>query len=113
MSFDSRLRHQVAIMRGTPGAVDEYNQPTITYSAIATVPALIQPRTGREAIQDNEAGPMRGTYQVFMRPADVVEADHLICQDSGVDGIYEIIFVANAAGLGHHLELDATRVWPE
>ena len=109
MSFDGRLIHEVAIERSTDGAVDEYNQPTQVFAALATVPALVQPKSGRELAQLNEAGPVKGTYRVFMRPTDVTEGDHLV---TAAGEVYEIGFVANAGGVSHHLELDATRVWP-
>lgn len=109
MSFDSRLIHSLAIERATPGAVDEYNQPTSTYATVATVAALVQPKSGREVAQLNEAGPTKGLYRVFMRPTDVTEGDHLV---TATGEVYEIGFVADAAGLGHHLELDCDRVWP-
>lgn len=110
MSFDNRLLHTVAIERSTDGAVDDYNQPTQAFATIATVKALVQPKSARELAQVNEAGPVRGEYRVFMRPTDITEGDHLIKQDTAE--IYEIGFVADAAGVGHHLELDCTRVWP-
>jgi head-tail adaptor len=110
MSFDSRLVHEVAIERATPGTVDDYNQPSLTYATIATVPALVQPKSGRERAQLNEAGAVKAEYRIYLRPTDITEGDHLIKQDSGE--VYEIGFVADAAGIGHHLEIDATRVWP-
>ena len=110
MGFDERLIHTVAIERNTPGPVDEWNMPTEVWATIATPQALIQPKSGRERAQQNEAGAVTGQYRVYLRPIDVTEGDHLIHQDGGE--VYEIGFVADAAGIGHHLELDATRVWP-
>ena len=110
MSFDRLLVHTLAIERATAGAVDDYNQPAQAWATIATVKALIQPKSGRELAQVNEAGPVSGEYRVFMLPTDVTEGDHLVRQTPAE--VYEIGFVADAAGIGHHLELDATRVWP-
>lgn len=110
MSFASRLIHTVAIERATDGAVDDYNNPSRTFAAIATVGALIQPKSGRELAQLNDAGRVRGEYRVFMPITDVTEGDHLVRQTPAE--VYEITFVADAAGVGHHLELDANRVYP-
>lgn len=110
MSFDDRLIHTVDIERATPGVVDDYNQPSLVFASIATVAALVQPKSGLELAQANQAGPVKGDFRIYMRPTDVTEGDHLIRQDRGE--VYEIGFVADAAGVGHHLELDCTRVWP-
>jgi hypothetical protein len=112
MSYDSLLRHVVVIERATDGPVDEYNTPTQVFAQLAVVPALIQPLSARERIQLNEAGPIAADYRVFMRPTDVLESDHLICQDEGAAGIYQIRFVADAGGQDRSLELDCTRVYP-
>lgn len=102
------FRHTVQIQRATPGAVDDYNQPTRTYATLATVQALIQPKSGQELAQLSEAGPVRGQYRVFMAPTDVHEGDRLV---HGSD-VYELTFVADAGGAGHHLECDAERIEP-
>jgi hypothetical protein len=103
-----KLHHTVQIQRGTPGAVDDYNHPSRTFATIGTVQALIQPKDGREVALLNEAGPGRGRYRVFMYPTDVLEGDHLVHGDE----VYELTFIADAGGAGHHLEIDAERVWP-
>lgn len=110
MTFRARLIHTVEIQRATAGAADDYGQPARTFASIGTERCLIQPKSGRELAQVNEAGPVRGEYRVFMLPTDVTEADHLVRQDTAE--VFEIGFVADAAGVGHHLELDASKVWP-
>lgn len=109
MSFDSRLIHEVAVNRATAGAVDEWNNPTQVFATLATVPARITTKGGRELAQLNEAGPVKGEFLIFMRPTDVTEGDHLV---SATGEIYQIGLVAPRSGASlHHLELDATRVW--
>jgi hypothetical protein len=110
VSFADRLLQEVAIMRSTPGAVDEYNMPALSWSTLASVRALIQPKRGLERAQLNEAGAVLGDYRVFMLPTDVTEGDNLVCQDPA--GVWQIEFVADAGGVGHHLEIDATRLTP-
>ena len=104
-----RLHHDVAIYRSTLGAVDDYNQPSETFTLLATEPALIQAKSGVELAQLNNAGVVRGRYRVFMRQTDVAEGDHLVHNDD----VFELTFVdSDAGGAGHHMELDAERVYP-
>lgn len=110
IGIGNRLIHTLVIERSTPGSVDEYNQPAQVFAPLATVKALIQPKSGRELAQTNDAGPVRGEYRIFMFPTDVTEGDHLVRQEPAE--VYEIGFVANAGGVDHHLELDAHRVYP-
>lgn len=102
------LRHAVSIQRATIGAADDYNQPSRTYAEVATAQALIQPISGIEAAGVTNAGPVRGDYRIFMFPADVREGDRIVHGSE----IYELTFVADAAGAGRHLEIDANRVSP-
>jgi len=110
MGFDERLIHDVAIERSTAGPVDAWNMPSEVWATIATPAALIQPKSGRERAQQNEAGSVTAEFRIYMRPTDITEGDHLIRQDTGE--VFEIGFIADAGGIGHHLEIDATRVWP-
>jgi head-tail adaptor len=103
-----KLHHTVIINRATAGTLDDYGQPSQTYAQLAVVRALIQPKSGRELALLNEAGPVRGKYRVFMYPTDVTEGDQLIHDDE----VYELTFVADAGGAGHHIEADAERIWP-
>lgn len=48
MSFDSRLIHEVAVERSTAGPPDEWNNPTQVFATLATVPARITTKGGRE-----------------------------------------------------------------
>lgn len=110
MSFDDLLIHPVVIWRSTPGAVDEYNDPTVTWGIVATIDARIVPKSGREIPQANEAGPRSGQFVIYTNPTDVTEADHLVSEEGDV---YEVGFVAERSGAElHHLELDATKVYP-
>jgi head-tail adaptor len=111
MSYASLLRHTVTIERpfvtldGLGDVqVDEYGQPERTYDTVATSPALVQARGGREAPLVSEAGVVVSDHIVFL-PAgtDVRESDRLIHNGR----IYEVKLVKDAAGQDHHLELDA------
>lgn len=110
MSFDGRLVHTLVIERPTDGAVDEYNQPTTTYAPLSEVPGLVQPKTAREVAQLNQAGAVVSTFTIYLRPTEVQPSDRVTVVDGGMAGTYEIDGVRDAAGIGHHLELDARMV---
>lgn len=110
MSFDRLLVHSLVIERATPGAVDDYNQPTLTWATLATVPGLIQPKSAREIAQLNETGAVRATHTAYLRPTDINEADRITIAAGGMAGTYQIDGIQDAAGHGHHLEIDCSRV---
>lgn len=121
MPIGSRLTHTVAIKRTTDtGAFDDYNQPIVTESTLATVKAAIQPRTADEMAAVSQAGAGFGDHVIFMLPTDVTGAD-AIEHDQGDCPLtsdlptlrFEIDGIRNAAGLGHHLEIDARLVQAE
>jgi head-tail adaptor len=106
MSFDSRLVHRLIIERSTAGAVDDYNQPTQAWATMATVPGLVQPKTAQEVPQLDQAGAVVSTHTIFVRPTDVLASDRIRFEiDDGRR--FEIDGIRDAAGLGHHLEIDA------
>lgn len=108
MALKDRLRHQVTIERSTV-TVDVDDQPiendwgqsVPAWSAVATVPAWVQPLDIREQQQLSGAGSVAITNRVFILPTDVTEEDRL-----RFDGrLLEIDSVIDAAGKDHHLEL--------
>lgn len=110
MSFDDRLVHSLVIERATAGAVDDYNQPTRTYATLATVPGLVQPKTAREVTQLNEAGAIVSTHTAYLRPTEIQPSDRIRIATGNMAGTYEIDGIRNAAGIGHHLEIDCSMV---
>lgn len=119
MSFGSRLIHTLTVERATGGMDDEYNQPSETFSAIATINALPQPKTISEMALTTQAGVVVGNWTVFAQPGDVRESDRLLhdavtCPVPSVNdlpsGFFQPTGVRNAAGVGHHLEIDARLV---
>lgn len=112
MSFDSRLVHQLVIERAAPTVpptVDEWNNPIVTWATQATVAGLVQPKRAREVAQLNETGAVRATHTIYLRPTDLTEADRIRVV-VGPPGTYELDGIRDAAGLGHHLEIDAHTV---
>ncbi|MCA1570838.1 MAG: head-tail adaptor protein [Chloroflexi bacterium] len=118
-SFDRYLRHTVTIQRATAGAVDDYGQPSRTYSPLATdVRALIQPKPARtsggtpEEVTTFSAGTQVTDHTVFLRPRDIDAADRILATAAGVHSgkSFEVLLVKDAAGQDHHLELDVRLV---
>jgi len=115
VSFDSLLRHTVTIVRSfDDGTEDEYGQPETSQVVVATVRAAIQPRADREATLTTQAGVVVADHLIYLRPTDVTTADYVVHDPTTCDAPddlayerYEIVGTPNAAGIGHHLELDA------
>jgi head-tail adaptor len=118
VSIGSRLTHTVTIERssssGDPDDDDEYGQPVRSPSTIATVRAAIQPKSDREVALTSQAGAALSDYRIYLLPTDLTTADAIIhdAQDCPMrpdlpDARFEIVGVPDAAGLGHHLEVDA------
>lgn len=116
MSFDRRLIHRVAILRmvtaddGSGGPqFDDLNQPVRSEAVLATVSALAQPRSVREIAQLSQAGITVGDHVVFMRPTDITASD-VLRFDPDDGRRLQVMGVRDAAGLGHHYEVDAQLV---
>lgn len=109
------LRHRVTIQRpsDTPASdATEWNAEPQVYADLATdVPALIQERTGREVPASHEQGSVVITALVFLDPTqDVAERDRIY--RPATDRTYQVLYVKDAAGWGHHQQLDAQLVTP-
>lgn len=108
VAFDRMLRHTVTIRRATAGSLDDYGQPSRTYADVATVPALVQPKTARfgggqtEEITTYSGGTQVTDHTIFMRPTDVSAADQVVEGDR----TFEVLLVRDEAGQDHHLALD-------
>jgi hypothetical protein len=115
----SRLLHALTIERPVYGADDEYGQPTRTYQTLSTVRGLPQPKSLREMAAVHQAGSIVGDWTVFLNPTDLDAADRIVHDPAlcgAVNdlpaGVLEPTGVRNAAGVGHHLEVDARWVDP-
>lgn len=92
--------------RGQP-VRDEFSQATSAPSTVATVAGLLQPRTAREVAQANQAGAVIGEHVAYMDPLPTLDTDCWI-ELAGVR--YDVVTIADAAGLGHHYEVGLRRV---
>ena len=108
MSIQSRYLHTLVVKRNAPtGAVDDYGQPIVAEVTFATVPGLVQPRRAREVALASQAGAVVGEHVGYMDPLPGLTTHDWI----EVGGVrYDILAVPDAAGLGHHLELDLRQV---
>jgi hypothetical protein len=65
--------------------LDEYGQPTRTFSELAAVPGLIQPKTAREIALASQAGAAIGNHTIFLGRQDLTTADRIrdVTEDAG------------------------------
>jgi len=122
VSIGSRfLNHRVSIARRVvtldEGEVvlDDYGQPTTTETTLAsTVAAGIQPKSARELAAISQAGVASSSHNIYMLPRDITTADAIVHDASECpvrtdlpDLTFQVVAVPDAAGAGHHLEIDA------
>jgi hypothetical protein len=121
MGIERFLNHRVSIVRqvavldaGQP-TYDDYGQPVRTASTLASnVAAGIQPKAAVELAAISQAGAAKATHTIYLLPRDVTTADQVV-HDAGTCPVlvdlptttYQVTGVPDAAGAGHHLELDA------
>jgi head-tail adaptor len=117
MSFGSRLTHTVSVIRATEGALDEYGQPTVTESVLATPKAAIQPRSEREKALIGQGGAAISDFVIYLFPTELNTSDAILHDEAACPltsdlptSRFEITGISNAAGLGHHLEVAARMV---
>lgn len=108
MSFDDLLRHTLVVKRNAAGGTfDDYGQPVTTPTTVATVAGLIQPRRAQEVALASQAGAVIGDHVAFMWPLSGLDTGCWI-ESGGVR--YDILSMPDAAGQGHHLELELRAV---
>jgi hypothetical protein len=92
--------------------LDDYGQPVRSFTELAEVPGLIQPRTAREQALVSQAGAAVGDHVIFMARQDLTTADRIRDVTESASGpLYQVVGVRdfNFGGLAH-LEVDAKRV---
>jgi hypothetical protein len=117
VSYADRLIHTLSVVRQVDtGSKDDYGQP-ITTPTTRSVSGLPQPKRVREVAAIHESGASIGSWTIFLLMDDVIESDSIdhvaaTCPvtDDLPDMHWNITGVRNAAGLGHHLEVDASVV---
>ena len=116
MSFASLLDHTVTLVRQVGATEDDYGHAETVATDMDTLAASIQPKSARERAQFSQAGIPVSDHTIFLFPVDIRTGDYLrhtaadCAKPAGVDlpdGRYEVTAVPDAAGRGHHLEVDA------
>lgn len=115
MAFADRLIHSLLIVRhvvvvdgsGDP-VLDENGMPTTTDVA-TEVKGLIQPKKATEVALISQGGAALTDHTVYLLPTAVTN-DDLITFDPDDGRHYQVTGVRDAAGIGHHLEVDARMV---
>lgn len=119
------LNHRISILRQVRRAdelgddvLDDYGQPLAdTDTVAADVAAGIQPKTGRELAAQHQAGAVLGDTRIYLLPRDITTADAIYHDPAACPApidlpaaTYNLVAVRDAAGRGHHLEIDAKLV---
>ena len=122
MSFDALLRHTLVVKRNVQTTVpahvpaepndgdpifDDYGQPVMAEHTVATVAGRVQPKSVREVAITSQAGAVVSTHTGFVRPLAGLDTGCWI-ECGGIR--YDIVGMPDAAGAGHHLELDLVAV---
>lgn len=113
------LRHSLDVVTHVSGATldsegADLGHPAGT-EAVASFRGLVQPRSARERASSAGRDVNIGAYRIFLEAAalGVVTPDSTIrksgAPDPDMNGTYRVLFVGNAAGQGHHVEIDADR----
>lgn len=92
---------------GSP-VVDDYGQPVVAETTVATVPGLLQPRPGGREVQIvSQAGVVVSEHVAYIDPLATLGTDCWI-ELTGVR--YDVLRVDDAGGVGHHYEVALRKV---
>jgi hypothetical protein len=126
MGISSLLVHRVTRIRQVrlvdgDGAdiLDELGQPVTADDSKPGIAAAIQPKSAREVAAIHQAGASISTHTIYtierdFSTADAIVHDPELCPVTAdlPAGRYELTGIPDAAGVGHHLELDAVLIGP-
>jgi hypothetical protein len=119
--IDDLLRHTLEVRVTTESPPkdaegEDLGHGVIATSTAATLKGLVQPRTARERLSVSGRDVNLGSFRIYVEAAGIgtVTPDVVIRKSGAIDadlnGDYRVNYVGNAAGWGHHLELDADRL---
>jgi head-tail adaptor len=106
VSFSGLLRHSLVIEHPASGAEDDWGHvDPAPFEDGETVRGLVQDRRGREVEASGDlGGTVVADVVIFLQSGvTVTEQDRLRRADTGAE--YEVVYVKDAAGQGHHLEI--------
>jgi SPP1 family predicted phage head-tail adaptor len=104
------LPQTIVIERVTNGTEDEYGNPAQTWTALGDpVAASVQPKKAQDMALLSQGGPVISDHTIYLYPTALNEGDR-IRFDPDDGRLYQVDGVRDAAGRGHHLEVDAHMV---
>ena len=106
MSFSSLLRQTGQIVKYGPGSENEFGEFEQVPSTIATIKCRLQELRAEED-EDEPGETDRTRYVIFTTINAPVEANSEIWISSQR---YRVLFPEDAAGQGHHLEIECERI---
>lgn len=113
------LVRNVALLAGGQPVLDEDGHLQHSEARTSGIAAAIQPLTSKERAAQHQAGLVVASTRIYTlpmtaSPADLIEHDPDTCPaDPDLPHVrYQLTGVQNAAGIGHHLEIDATEIGP-
>lgn len=111
MAFTDYLNQSVDVIRWVEGGEDNFGQPLVTETTVATLPARVEVASGRV---NRDRGEIDFTgYRIFVEPADVKTDDQLdFDPGSGVERL-EIRWIdptPKPDGSWHHYTIYAQKV---
>lgn len=116
------LRHSIAVVRDVPTGApldpdgEDRGRVTRAPETVGTYRGLIQPKSARERAAWTQTDAAMVTHRIYLEAAALgnVDTDCRLVKAGGndpdLDGTYRVGFVGNAAGWGHHVEIDAERL---
>lgn len=111
MSFGTLLKHSLVVQRAAPGMPDRYGHTEPGYSDGETVRGLVQSVRGQEILGPSLGGQVISDVRIFLEPVELDAQDRLVDVTTGHhDKVYEVQFVEDAGGQGHHLEVLARAI---
>jgi hypothetical protein len=112
VSIAAQFRHDLVILVPNDGTMDAWGHvDPAPYAEGETVRGLVQERQGREVMGPDLGGTVIVNAVVYLATGTAVtERNRLRRADTGAE--YDVLYVRDAAGRGHHLELDCRRVQP-
>jgi Phage head-tail joining protein len=106
MSYSGLLRHSIVIEHPAVGTEDEWGHiDPAPFADGEMVKGLVQDRRGAEVERSGDlGGTVIADVLVFLQAGAIVtEQDRLRRVDTGAE--YEVVYVKDAAGQGHHSEV--------
>lgn len=125
MPIETLLTHRVSVLRrvgvldeaGEP-VLDQRGQPVTTDDTRPGVAVAIQPKSAKERAAQHQAGAAVSTHTIYAVDRTITTAGAIIHDPAACPmtrdlpaGRYELSGTPDAAGVGHHLELDAVLVF--